>query len=65
MSQTNYDDYVSFLRRMIYGGARTAEEEFDELYKIANKIWPKVPKSNGNGLKRQFHEFCTYPRENK
>lgn len=63
MSKNNYEKYVSFLRGIINGRARSAEDEFFDLYEMADKIWPKVAKTNGShGFKRQFHEFKTYPK---
>ncbi len=62
MSKDAYDKYVSFLRRIMDGDAKAAGEEFDDLYKLSDEIWPKEPTWDGKGLKRQFHEFRTYPR---
>lgn len=63
MSKENYLEYLNFLRRIIRGETKGAYDEFIEIYKLADKIWPKVPKASGApGLQRQFHEFKTYSK---
>lgn len=63
MSKENYDKYVGFLRRIIKGETGRAFDEYEAIYKLSDEIWPKVPKSDGNGMKRQFHEWKTYPKK--
>lgn len=62
MSKENYVEYVKFIRRLMEGRSSAAYEEFMAIYDLSDKIWPKVPKFDGNGTKRQFHEFKTYPK---
>lgn len=62
MSYEFHIEYTEFLRQVIRN-PRSAADEFDELYKLSDKIWPKVPKPSGApGLKRQFHNFCIYKK---
>jgi hypothetical protein len=54
-------EYSVFLKRAM-SGARSANLVYKDLYDLSDQIWPKVPTVDGKGLKRQFHEFCIYPR---
>jgi len=63
MSLEDHDIYLSFLSELIKGTDNNTDTVIDKLYQLSDNIWPKVPKENGApGLKRQFHQFCTYPK---
>lgn len=63
MSSENHFFYTTFLSDLINNPPDNANFVFEQLYQLADSIWPKVPKEDGTpGLKRQFHHFCTYPK---
>jgi len=63
MNEEQYWDFVSFIKDLMEKGAeaRTAHEE---IYHLANLIWPPKLKSEGRVTvtKRDFHPFTTYKR---
>lgn len=60
--ESDYLEYIGFLKRIMKGDCSDALSERDALYALADRIWPKEPNPMEEGkLKRQFHEFTTYP----
>lgn len=64
MSKEGYDEFVSFLKRIMTGEIKSAGEEMTALYEMADRIWERVPDVGGynpDGKKRPFHTWVTYP----
>lgn len=61
MSETDHTRFVAFLEKVMSGklDALTAHRE---LYELANMVWQPVPKANGDGTKRPWYKFITYPK---
>lgn len=66
MSSAAHAEFVSHLRRMMDAKTDGASAEHTMIYTpdvgLADRTWPKVPISDGSGMKRPFHPFSTYPR---
>lgn len=66
MSRAAHAEFTSHLRRMMESKTDGAAAEHTMIYTpevgLADRTWPKVAISDGSGMKRQFHDFITYPR---
>lgn len=66
MSVAAHAEFVSHLRRMMDSKTDGAAAEHTMIYTpdvgLADRTWPKIPISDGSGMKRQFHAFVTYLR---
>ncbi|MCL4384215.1 hypothetical protein M1116_02085 [Patescibacteria group bacterium] len=63
MPRSGYEEYVNFLARIMTGKTTGASDEFEAIYEMANRIWPKESfVFNGKRqTKRPFHVFVSYP----
>jgi hypothetical protein len=65
LSKEGYAEFVAFLKKLISGDIKTADEERQFLYDMADRIWERVPDEGGynpDGKKRPFHNWVVYSK---
>lgn len=66
MSEATHAEFVMHLKRMMDGKTDGSRAEHVMIYTddtgLADRTWPKVPNADSSGMKRPWHEYCTYPR---
>jgi hypothetical protein len=61
MTPDEHAQFVGFLKAL-KDGSLTAREAHTAAYIMYDQIWPKQPGGSTGGLKRDWHEWVTYPR---